>query len=85
MPDGIQSLVLTSTSRPIQAILPSLHAITRRLKRSPIAIPCPNPFDRLLICQAIEKGRVILTPDPLITQPHPGRNNGEGHVASGGS
>jgi hypothetical protein len=42
MPDETQSLVLTSTSRSIQAILPSLHAITRRLKRSPSAIPCPS-------------------------------------------
>lgn len=27
-----------------------------------------DPFDRLLVCQAIERGLVILTPDPLITQ-----------------
>jgi len=27
-----------------------------------------DPFDRMLICQAIEKGLVILTPDPLITR-----------------
>ena len=27
-----------------------------------------DPFDRMLICQAIAHGLVILTPDPLITQ-----------------
>lgn len=27
-----------------------------------------DPFDRMLICQAIERGLVILTPDPLITR-----------------
>lgn len=26
-----------------------------------------DPFDRILICQAIEGGMVLLTPDPLIT------------------
>ena len=27
-----------------------------------------DPFDRMLICQAIELGLIILTPDPLVTQ-----------------
>lgn len=27
-----------------------------------------DPFDRMLICQAIEHDCVVLTPDPLITQ-----------------
>lgn len=27
-----------------------------------------DPFDRMLICQAIEDSLVILTPDPLVTQ-----------------
>lgn len=31
-----------------------------------------DPFDRILICQAIEGGMVLLTPDPLITA-YPGR------------
>lgn len=26
-----------------------------------------DPFDRILVCQAIEGGMVLLTPDPLIT------------------
>ena len=33
-------------------------------------LPAPHkdPFDRMLICQAIEHSMTILTPDPLITQ-----------------
>jgi PIN domain nuclease of toxin-antitoxin system len=33
-------------------------------------LPAPHkdPFDRMLICQAIEHSLTILTPDPLITQ-----------------
>jgi PIN domain nuclease of toxin-antitoxin system len=27
-----------------------------------------DPFDRMLICQAIEHGMTLLTPDPLLTQ-----------------
>ncbi|MEZ5451345.1 MAG: type II toxin-antitoxin system VapC family toxin [Thiothrix sp.] len=27
-----------------------------------------DPFDRMLICQAVEEGLVLLTPDPLIQQ-----------------
>jgi PIN domain nuclease of toxin-antitoxin system len=27
-----------------------------------------DPFDRMLVCQAIVNGMVILTPDPLVTQ-----------------
>ncbi|MEW6217964.1 MAG: type II toxin-antitoxin system VapC family toxin [Thermodesulfobacteriota bacterium] len=27
-----------------------------------------DPFDRILICQAIEHSLILLTPDPLITQ-----------------
>jgi len=27
-----------------------------------------DPFDRMLICQAIQEGMVLLTPDPLIHQ-----------------
>ena len=27
-----------------------------------------DPFDRMLVCQAIEHGLTLLTPDPLITQ-----------------
>jgi PIN domain nuclease of toxin-antitoxin system len=27
-----------------------------------------DPFDRMLVCQAIERSLTILTPDPLVTQ-----------------
>ena len=30
--------------------------------------PHRDPFDRMLVCQAIEHDCVLLTPDPLITQ-----------------
>ncbi len=30
--------------------------------------PHKDPFDRMLVCQAIEHSLTILTPDPLITQ-----------------
>jgi PIN domain nuclease of toxin-antitoxin system len=30
--------------------------------------PHKDPFDRMLVCQAIERSLTIITPDPLITQ-----------------
>ncbi len=30
--------------------------------------PHKDPFDRMLVCQAIERSLTILTPDPLITR-----------------
>jgi PIN domain nuclease of toxin-antitoxin system len=30
--------------------------------------PHKDPFDRMLVCQAIEHSLTILTPDPLVTQ-----------------
>lgn len=30
--------------------------------------PHKDPFDRMLICQAIEKSLILMTPDPLILQ-----------------
>jgi len=38
----------------------------RALRRRPI--DHKDPFDRMLICQAIAQGLVILTPDPAITR-----------------
>lgn len=34
-----------------------------------------DPFDRMLVCQAIEHDRVLLTPDPFIVQ-YPVRTQG---------
>ena len=50
---GIMSLPIDEESALQAARLPALHR---------------DPFDRILVCQAIVHGLVILTPDPLITQ-----------------
>lgn len=42
--------IRANTLRPLEK-LPSIHA---------------DPFDRLLICQAIEEGMTLVTPDPYI-------------------
>lgn len=50
---GIQPLALDEESALHLARLPRLHR---------------DPFDRMLVCQAIVHGLVILGPDPAITQ-----------------
>ena len=50
---GFQSLAIDEESALHVAKLPSLHA---------------DPFDRMLVSQAIVHGLTIVTPDPLITQ-----------------
>jgi len=50
---GIESLHLAESDTLVLDKLPLLHQ---------------DPFDRMLICQAIANQMVILTPDPLITQ-----------------
>ena len=50
---GITDLALDELSVLQTTRLPAIHK---------------DPFDRMLICQAIAHGLVILTPDPLITQ-----------------
>ncbi len=50
---GIESLPLSEADTLVLDKLPLLHH---------------DPFDRMLICQAIASQMVILTPDPLITQ-----------------
>jgi PIN domain nuclease of toxin-antitoxin system len=50
---GIESLPLDEESSLHLSRLPRLHR---------------DPFDRMLICQAIAHGLAILTPDPLITK-----------------
>jgi len=51
------------------------HLITRldlsendTLHLSKLPNPHKDPFDRMLVCQAIEHSLTIITPDPLITQ-----------------
>jgi PIN domain nuclease of toxin-antitoxin system len=53
---GIAKLRLSEAASLIEFRLPTLHK---------------DPFDRMLICQAISDGLVLLTPDPLIRQ-YPG-------------
>ena len=50
---GIDALDITEEAALHQARLPWLHR---------------DPFDRMLVSQAIVHGLTILTPDPLITQ-----------------
>ena len=50
---GVESLAIDEESALHVARLPSLHR---------------DPFDRLLIAQALVHGLTILTPDPLISQ-----------------
>ena len=50
---GIESMALEEDAVLQLERLPRLHA---------------DPFDRMLICQAILHGSAILTPDPLISQ-----------------
>jgi len=49
----IESLPLTEEAAPAVAKLPSIHR---------------DPFDRMLVCQAISGAMTILTPDVLIRQ-----------------
>ncbi|MDO9225082.1 MAG: type II toxin-antitoxin system VapC family toxin [Pseudomonadota bacterium] len=46
--------------------LPLLEADTLVLDKLPVLHN--DPFDRMLICQAISQQMTLLTPDPLITQ-----------------
>ena len=50
---GIESLAIDEESVLQTTRLPALHR---------------DPFDRLLVCQAIVHGMTLLTPDPLVTQ-----------------
>jgi len=56
---GIESLPIDEESALHLSRLPALHR---------------DPFDRLLVCQAIVHGMVLLTPDPGITQ-YPARTS----------
>ena len=50
---GVGSMLLDEETALHVRRLPNLHR---------------DPFDRMLVCQAIVHGMTILTPDPLITQ-----------------
>ncbi|MEX2163605.1 MAG: type II toxin-antitoxin system VapC family toxin [Sulfuricaulis sp.] len=53
----------------------AMHGVSELALDEPSVLQLPrlpdihkDPFDRVLVCQAIEHGLTILTPDPLITQ-----------------
>jgi len=50
---GIERLALDEESALLEATLPPLHT---------------DPFDRMLICQALSQGLTLLTPDPQIAR-----------------
>lgn len=50
---GVEELPLRESDALHMSYLPDLHK---------------DPFDRMLICQALLRGLVVLTPDPLIEQ-----------------
>lgn len=56
--------LLWNCERHALEVLPIRAEALRPLERLP-AIHA-DPFDRLLICQAIEEGMVLVTPDPVI-------------------
>ena len=51
--NGIESLPVTEEAAAKVTKLPPLHK---------------DPFDRMLVCQAISEGMTVVTPDPLIRQ-----------------
>lgn len=51
--NGVETLPITEEDAFTLAKLPPLHK---------------DPFDRMLVCQALSRGLVIVTPDPLIRQ-----------------
>ena len=51
--NGIASLAVTEEAAIQATKLPALHK---------------DPFDRMLVCQAISEGMALVTPDPLIRQ-----------------
>jgi PIN domain nuclease of toxin-antitoxin system len=51
--NGVEALPVTEEATVQVTKLPALHK---------------DPFDRMLVCQAIAEGMVVVTPDPLIRQ-----------------
>jgi len=51
--NGVESLPVTEEAAVQVTKLPALHK---------------DPFDRMLVCQAVSEGLIVVTPDPLIRQ-----------------
>jgi PIN domain nuclease of toxin-antitoxin system len=66
LPEPPDSFVPQQRKRHLIAALPLEEAAVLQLHRLPQLHK--DPFDRMLVCQAIERGLVILTPDRLVSQ-----------------
>lgn len=66
LPSSIERFVVDQRERHGIAALPLHERAVLHLHKLPAFHR--DPFDRLLVCQAIEHECLLLTPDPLITQ-----------------
>lgn len=66
LPGTIDHFVVEQRERHAIAALPLHERAVLHLHKLPALHR--DPFDRMLVCQAIEHDCVLLTPDPLITQ-----------------
>jgi PIN domain nuclease of toxin-antitoxin system len=66
LPDTLDRFLVEQRERHGIAALPLNERAVLHLHKLPLLHR--DPFDRMLICQAIEHDCVLLTPDPLIAQ-----------------
>jgi PIN domain nuclease of toxin-antitoxin system len=66
LPSAIERFIVEQRERHGLAALPLNERAVLHLHKLPALHR--DPFDRMLICQAIEHDCLLLTPDPLITQ-----------------
>jgi PIN domain nuclease of toxin-antitoxin system len=66
LPDRPERFIPEARAKHGIAVLPLEEASALHLTRLPGLHR--DPFDRMLVCQGIVHGLVVLTPDPLITQ-----------------
>ncbi|MDH4097416.1 MAG: type II toxin-antitoxin system VapC family toxin [Nitrospira sp.] len=66
LPSAIDRFIIEQRERHGIAALPLNERAVLHLAKLPALHR--DPFDRMLICQAIEHDCLLLTPDPLITQ-----------------
>lgn len=66
LPSAFDRFVVAERERHGMAALPLEERAVLHLHKLPTLHR--DPFDRMLVCQAIEHDCVLLTPDPMITQ-----------------
>ena len=66
LPNAIEHFIVKQRERHGIAALPLNERAVLHLHKLPALHR--DPFDRMLVCQAIEHDCLVLTPDPLITQ-----------------